>query len=314
MNFEKWMKKRGNNKLNAYAKNPYHVSWFKRVPMWGKIAVPALVAVTAAVVVISVGVLPNFFALGNKAARPAESNANSYSQRTSQQNSSKSAPAYSSHDITPADPKDLSSDYPSFMYNGTLYHVAPRDVRANEAATIDSSNLEEKATDLSIPLEKDGSNIVNASIYPIADISSDFAIAVKFTHSTGYYVYLRDNYSKNTLGDLVNDLSIKEVTTIASFEFTNYTSKLDINGYSKDSVYNILFADVTLEKQTTLPNNYNFRYRVLATHPSIENAKIDIQIREDNYLTIGFLNETWIYHSTSNNIYENIASYVNSLA
>ena len=66
MNFEKWMKKRGNNKLNAYAKNPYHVSWIKRMPMWSKILVPSALAMTAAVVVISVGVLPH---LGmNKAA------------------------------------------------------------------------------------------------------------------------------------------------------------------------------------------------------------------------------------------------------
>lgn len=56
---EKKLRKRALQKLDKYAHNPYHVnkpSFFSRIPLWGKIMVPASL-VTAVAVVAFVGLI-----------------------------------------------------------------------------------------------------------------------------------------------------------------------------------------------------------------------------------------------------------------
>ena len=56
---EKKLRKRGMQKLDKYAHNPYHVnkpSFFSRIPLWGKIMVPASL-VTAVAAVAFVGLI-----------------------------------------------------------------------------------------------------------------------------------------------------------------------------------------------------------------------------------------------------------------
>jgi hypothetical protein len=81
---EKKLRKRALQKLDKYAHNPYHVnkpSFFSRIPLWGKIAVPASL-VTAVAVVAFVGLI-NGVSKGNAAPAPGKNDGASYMHQQS---------------------------------------------------------------------------------------------------------------------------------------------------------------------------------------------------------------------------------------
>ena len=136
MNFEKWMQKRGNNKLNKFAKNPYHVSWIKRLPLWSKVAVPTLMAATAAIVIITVGVLPSFNNdTKSTSGRPQEASASSAvssaaapeGQDTSQNKSSQASSA-ASHSQASSSPNfyPYYNEFNSLSYNNQSYGIVSK--------------------------------------------------------------------------------------------------------------------------------------------------------------------------------------------
>lgn len=48
------------------------------------------------------------------------------------------------------------------------------------------------------------------SVYPINNISQEFAVAVKFSEDESFYVYYNRSYSPETLGDYIDDLNLTE--------------------------------------------------------------------------------------------------------
>ena len=73
---EKKLRKRGMQKLDKFAHNPYHVnkpSFFSRIPLWGKIMIPA--SLVAAVAVVAFVGLINGFGVGGRAPQaPGKNN------------------------------------------------------------------------------------------------------------------------------------------------------------------------------------------------------------------------------------------------
>ena len=70
---EKKLRKRAMQKLDKFAHNPYHVnkpSFFSRIPLWGKIMVPA--SLVTAVAVVAFVALVNGVGRGNAAPAPGK--------------------------------------------------------------------------------------------------------------------------------------------------------------------------------------------------------------------------------------------------
>ena len=204
MNFEKWMKKRGNNKLNAYAKNPYRVSWIKRLPLWSKIIVPSALAMTAAVVIISVGVLPNFLARGKNASMsrgPKYSSAN-YSEVSNQEPKSVPQGSHSTQMNTSGgevqDVDYLSRIFPSITYDNIEYTLTNNSGSSVVPVThIDELLFNGKMKDVT------GTNI-DVEVYSIKNIDKEVAVAFKTKYISNYYAYINLAAHFHDIDDFLN--------------------------------------------------------------------------------------------------------------
>ena len=131
MNFEKRMKKRGNQKLDKFAKNPYHVPWFKKIPTWVKIATPAVLTSAAAATIVIV-MMPTFanksyhanMNIGSGSVNYIPSANNGKSTPTSTHEYQPSSSAYSSQQSNPNESwgsKAFYQKYPSILYQEVTY-------------------------------------------------------------------------------------------------------------------------------------------------------------------------------------------------
>ena len=270
MSFEKKMKKRGNQKLDAFAKNPYHQETPtvvepkpKPFPTWAKVMIPTFAVATCLVVLL----VPVMMMGGMKnAAKPAGGNGgyapadecSYYSQDSA--NKAGSDDTYTEPDGT-AVPRwneaTIIQKYPKFTYQDNEYQVRYSD----KSQPIDSNYINAKLIDTVISgydIYEKANHETNAEIYTIKNIATDASLAVKFADDTNYYAYQNVNCSFPTLGDLVNKVSFE---TEVNFTLVNYAHFDASENYvedkytniSKSEIMNILFNDLTVENTKAKP-------------------------------------------------------------
>lgn len=274
MSFESKMKKRGNRKLDKFAKNPYHKSWFARIPIWTKVLVPSALA-AGLIVGVFFGVLPNMTSKstaqmkvdgdnvptsltpasepgrGDYSRAPTDA---SSAQMSASNGASSLAPADSWEELsTPEKYRHLSYDDYRYYYNNAIPAIDVENVGEllNVDATIKGGNYVdgdfEKSTDA-------------FSIYQVKNFASRIVVAVKFDEDENYYPYFYNTsyktFSYSTLEELFNDipLNIVSSTNEAYFEcfeegyelFGRYSYK----GIEKDQVMSIVFNDLTVPSES----------------------------------------------------------------
>lgn len=256
-NIEKKLKKRGIQKLNKYAKNPYHVAWFKRIPTWMKVAIPSLAVATATAVVCFAVILPmvgtkNYSANLNKgdnyAPEAPSGTPTSYYQGSNQEQTPHDSGAY----IKPWDERTIEEKYPVFKisldsheYFYGWYHHNP----------IEAQYVDEKiADDVTVKGNDSYNNIdyqTTISLYRIKDFASRLVVAVKFNEDEHYYCYGNrseiDPYP--TLAELLVDLPLDKIAAFdkAYFGYSEGNTLVsdEYSGVTKESVMNILLADTS---------------------------------------------------------------------
>lgn len=197
MNFEKWMKKRGNQKLNKFAKNPYKVPWFKRIPLWTKVLVPTA-ALTTALFVVVVNSFPN------KTSKPSNSSMNNSQLPVPQNTSSKQT------SNTPTSTSQKGGDggtgkapwttlpvykrFSKFSYEGVNYIAS---FSGDRYEYIDRDRIGSLVSDIVIT-EVDDLGVeraIDAGIYRINGISINEKVALRFSVSDIYYAYVNVSYA-----------------------------------------------------------------------------------------------------------------------
>ena len=254
-NIEKKLKKRGIQKLKKYAKNPYHVAWFKRIPTWMKVAIPSLAVATATAVVCFAVILPMVGTKNYSANLKQGENVPSNAQASSGKN-------MSSMMMDPADnsgayvknweEKTLEEKYTAFTYTiddqGSgyrWYHHNPI-----EAQSIGDKLADDVVITGYYPYE-DVNHQTTVSIYKVKDFAPRLILAVKFSDDEHYYCYGNMNgvESYQTLGDLLADLPLDKIATFdkAYFGYSEGNTLVsdEYSGVTKESVMNILLADTS---------------------------------------------------------------------
>ncbi len=249
---EKKLRKRGMQKLDKFAHNPYHVdkpSFFSRIPLWGKIAIPASL-VTAVTVVAFFGVINGVgsSAFANKA--PASSNKGAAS--TSAINK---AGSESQADVTSLNPgasvTPAYNRYSSLAYNGAEYSLMP-------AGGEGKSGLGDEHS-LSITLGNllyETTNPKNdevISVYAISGYTPDAFVAAKFSTDPRTYVCYNPECSFATTGNLLTDIPFA-----TDFFATGHIDECQINSrrvtmyspYVSQTINSILFDEL----DTSIPN------------------------------------------------------------
>ena len=275
MSFEKKMKKRGNQKLDAFAKNPYHqetpevvTSKPKSFPTWAKVMIPTFAVATCLVVfmvpIIMMGGAKNAAMKPNGGeAAPADVDGSHYNGSSDKagprddqsyqapEEGSQTAPVPHWSEAT------LIQKYPEFTYEGVNYQVRYTD----RTMPIDSQYINAKLGNISVTgydIYEDASHESNAEIYSIKNIANDASLAIKFNGDTNYYAYQNVNCYFATLNDVMNKVSFN---TEARFTQATYShiSKSDAyledeyKNLTKDDIMDIIFADLTIHNANTKP-------------------------------------------------------------
>ncbi|MBR5996761.1 MAG: hypothetical protein IK028_01915 [Bacilli bacterium] len=212
---EKKLRKRGMQKLDKFAHNPYHVnkpSFFSKIPLWTKIAVPAF-AMTAVTIVAFVGLISGRGAPTNSANKPS---------RTAQ-----SEAGYSYTDASNSVDKGLSqSGEPaaqghSFSINGQHFDFLARQYKdggeqgGHMFSTIQEENIGNSIGEATY--EDLGETI---SLYEIKNYSSDVFLAAKLPSDPKYYACCNIDSTFSTINDFLNKIPFLSDSSIENSKIT----------------------------------------------------------------------------------------------
>lgn len=185
-------------------------------------------------------------------------------------------------------------------YDGKEYHT--------KYSEIPLDKIGEKIGTVVLTGEDAYTNIVytkNADLYEIKTISLECAIALQFEGTSEYYSYLNFDYMPETLGELIDDLNLKE---IASFDNVHYSyfdetrkeneQYVDVEFYDvkDEDIWNMLFDNLSLENIYQITDNtkyysdkggYGVEIGIKA--PLLSYTNMAISLTDKGYLLINIL-------------------------
>ena len=273
MSFEKKMQKRGNDKLNQFAKNPYHqepvvtapTPKVKRFPVWATVLIPSIAVACAIILVV-----PMMMSMGAPNGAMKANDSKHDESPTAQEGSTYpggqgnysygdkegSEAAGSEPRVVPhwEDQTNIQR-YPEFTYLENKYTV--NDLVSTQP--IDVTYVNEKLADVTVEgfdELKNETHTINASLYSIKNIALDVSLAIKFADTEEYYSYQNNNVYFADIGELMDKLSFN--TEVIFDQICIHD--LDEQGNKQNTYYrNVNTKDVTnvLFTDRTVKNNKN---------------------------------------------------------
>ena len=309
MNFEKWMKKRGNNKLNAYAKNPYHVSWIKRIPMWSKIVVPTALAMTAAVVVISVGVLPSL-AMNKGASKAPQSNAD-YASKPVQTSKDNQQPGSQAQSTVPGESISDRQTTFHFKYQDISYDLSTKTLDKTKGLSL---FIDQKIATIS--LEDINQQLKQVDLYSFKNIDEEVAIAASDDNSNVFSIYFNNSCHFHDIDDFVDLLSPATEIKIQKILYYDLTISDDKQAQylssSDTEIYDILFADGSIEGYTAIDYDYesSYKYYYLGLNiAAFNDFTFSTYFYDSGYIVFNFLDQNHIFE-LGQETYQAFAAYL----
>lgn len=277
MSFEKKMKKRGNKNLNKYAKNPYHVPWYNKIPIWVKVAVPAtaVFVATLTVTLVSVNAMQT-----RKSYMIVDNETSNNKNGPAGYDPSKATPSYS---VAPApssmassDPRNPQSSHidDPIIYTSTIdwntlsipekYPHFEYQVGYNQGFYMFNYQLpaiEEEYIDKLLANDVTASGgeylngeyvheIDNVSIYKIKDLAERQVLAAKIPGDDHYYAYFNQSHFNpyNDLNELFTDIPLDKVVTYDKayyrYQENDHLVSYTYTGVNKEQVMNIVFSNM----------------------------------------------------------------------
>ena len=188
------------------------------------------------------------------------------------------------------DEKTNTEKFPIVKINGTEYSAA------NSVVTPDKiGNSITKLTVLGCDEYTNSEYASNAEIYEIKGISAECAAAVKYDADGKYYVCRNSHYKPETLGQFMNDLSLKENLTFVSFSGTQMKNgkaicDVEYTNVDKAKVWELLFTD-TAAKAVKDYDSMNFETAagIAIDLKLLGYENISLAVTRDGYLTTNIL-------------------------
>lgn len=135
----------------------------------------------------------------------------------------------------------------------------------------------------------------NVEIYEIKGISTECAAAVKYDADGKYFVCRNSHYKPETLGQFMNDLSLKENLTFVSFSGTQTKNgkavcDVEYTNVDKAKVWKLLFSD-TAAKAVNDYDSMNFETAadIAIDLKLLGYENISLAVTRDGYLTTNIL-------------------------
>lgn len=138
-------------------------------------------------------------------------------------------------------------------------------------------------------------------LFSIKNISEECAIAVKFEGENNYDVYVQPNYKPTTLGNFMEDLNLKEITSFGTVSYDYYDKDTKERVYTEfynvdnNIIWDKLFSDLSL--RTLYDDSMNpFKYsskdvkmRIAVNIPLLGYKNIVVELSDTGYLCTNIL-------------------------
>ena len=188
------------------------------------------------------------------------------------------------------DEKTNTEKFPIVKINGTEYSVANRPIPSDKIG-----NSITRLTVLGRDEYTNSEYAANAEIYEIKGISSECAAAVKYDAGGKYYVCRNSHYKPETLGQFMNDLSLKENLTFVFFGGTQMKNgkvicDVEYTNVDKAKVWELLFSDTAAKAVKDYDSMYFERAADIAIDLKLLGYEnISLAVTRDGYLTTNIL-------------------------
>lgn len=187
------------------------------------------------------------------------------------------------------DEMTVSMQYFEFSWNGGKYSSRVIEIPSSDI----EKPLEQTLTLTGTDEYANKQYQIQASLHKIKGISSNCAVAVKFEGDEAYYPYINYTYHPETLGQFIEDLSLKD-----TLYFNNLTCEItyaenitvEPNDADRLEVWEMLFSDLTAKSAENF-DSMNFREvaNISVDISRLSYSNISVAVTEDGYITTNIL-------------------------
>ena len=215
-----------------------------------------------------------------------------------------------SYEIPRWEDMTVTQKFPYLSFNGYEYSTADK--------VIHEESIGKKLTSATLTGTDSRTGktyAINADIYEITGISKNCAVSIKFEGYKELYVCRNSGYRPETLGQLTDDLNLRETLTFGKAYATvkkgdTYT-ETEYSGLDGEKVWEMLLSDRDL-KNVENYDSMNFGKELISVSINIEllgYENISLAVTEDGYLTTNILDTGKAFFIGKEKA-ENFAEYV----
>lgn len=310
---EKKLRKRGLQKLDKYAHNPYHVnkpSFFSRIPLWGKIAVPASL-VTAVAVVAFVGLI-NGVSKGNAAPAPGKNDGASHYAPAEQDTSNDKGYTGDSSVPSTAQKQSIRVNGVDYSFIATGSKGSGGEWSSSMYATVQEENLGNLISDTT-----DSNTGANVAIYEIKNYASDAFIAAKYSNNPNIFACFNENITFSTIDDFLNKIPFMSDSSIANQKIMIFDDKPKnkyYTGADTATINSYLFTDTGSASVTTYTpwdgeSSITMPFRL----NTVNSECVRIILYKRGYMRIQIADNDKNVYNVGGNIFSNARTYIETL-
>ena len=310
---EKKLRKRGLQKLDKYAHNPYHVnkqSFFSRIPLWGKIMVPASL-VTAVAVVAFVGLI-NGVSKGNAAPSPGKNDGASHYAPAEQDTSNDKGYTGDSSVPSTAQKQSIRVNGVDYAFIATGNKGSGGEWSSSMYATVQEENLGNLISDTT-----DSNTGASVAIYEIKNYSSDTFIAAKYANNPNIFACFNEDITFATIDDFLNKIPFMSDSSIANQKimiFDDQPNNKYYTGADTATINSYLFTDTGSASVTTYTQAEGESAITMPFRLNTVNSEcVKIILYRSGHMRITIADNDKNVYNVGENIFSNVRTYIETL-
>ena len=250
-NIEKKLRKRGMQKLNKFAHNPYHKPFIARLPLWTKIAVPASL-MTAVTCVAFFGLINGLGgARGGNAALSQQSKYEPDYYSSALHNETSNDKGFTGDSSVPntTQKKSIRVNDVDYTFIGTGSKGSDGEWSSSMYATVQEENLGNLIKETT-----DTNTGANVAIYEIKNYASDTFIAAKYSNNPNIFACFNEDITFTTINDFLNKIPFMSDSSVANQKIMIFDDKPKnkyYEGADTATINSYLFTDTGSASVTT---------------------------------------------------------------
>ena len=173
--------------------------------------------------------------------------------------------------IPPWNERPVTQQFGNITFNGFEYSTNPA------TASVDVSEIDELIyTTTSSGYDDDNVYTINCDVYSLNQINPLCAVAVKYEEHDGYYPFRNPYYVPSTLGDLINDLNLRDNLVFGMvYEEPSADNDFTMTAYTLPGtsvIWDLLLSDTSIKNEGDMHDGVPFAF------VSVMGVSIDVNV------------------------------------